>query len=35
MMNGYNKLEALDFIVKRISEKDHKDIKRKLLRSAL
>lgn len=26
MMNGYNKLEALDFIVKRISEKDHKEL---------
>ena len=26
MMNGYNKLEALNFIVKRISEKDHKEL---------
>lgn len=26
MMNGYNKLEAVDFIVKRISEKDHKEL---------
>ena len=26
MMNGYNKLEALNFIVKRISEKDHNEL---------
>ena len=26
MMNGYNKLEALNFIVKRIPEKDHKEL---------
>lgn len=26
MMNGYNKLEAVDYIVKRISEKDHKEL---------
>ena len=26
MMNGYNKEEALAFIVRRISEKDHKEL---------